>query len=175
MRIPLLRTDKIVSNLVCLRSQMSPWAIMQMLTISLMWRQTATTILDGCVPTYHGYQLQQALLHIRKTEISGSFSCRDIRLSHFNTRSLAQNNESPGRGRAKKVDRWKKTFCQAQPSSIQLQLSWLGWDSFNFNFSNHWVSSLNYLLIGSRISLKPAWAELGTAQSQLVWIFFHLF
>ena len=24
-------------------------------------------------------------------------------------------------------------FCQAQPSSIQLQLSWLGWDSFNFN------------------------------------------
>ena len=25
-------------------------------------------------------------------------------------------------------------FCQAQPSSIQRQLSWLGWDSFNFNF-----------------------------------------
>ena len=26
--------------------------------------------------------------------------------------------------------------CQAQPSSIQLQLSWLGWDSFNFNFTH---------------------------------------
>ena len=25
-------------------------------------------------------------------------------------------------------------YCQAQPSSIQLQFSWLGWDSFNFNF-----------------------------------------
>ena len=28
-------------------------------------------------------------------------------------------------------------YCQAQPSSIQLQLSWLGWDSFILNYSNH--------------------------------------
>ena len=39
------------------------------------------------------------------------------------------------------------------------------------DFSNHWVSSLHYLLIGSSISLEPAWAELGPAQSQLVYQF----
>ena len=80
---------------------------------------------------------------------------------------------------------WRKYIqynsCLLQ-SSIQLQLSWLGWNSFNFNFypptpreSTELSSAqLNPTptqlvgLIGSRISLKPAWAELGIAQSQLV-------
>ena len=88
------------------------------------------------------------------------------------------------------VERWPKGqhYCQAQPSSIQLQLSWLGWDSFNFNFyppthpptprestelSSAQLNPTPTQLVGliwSRISLKPAWAELGTAQSQLVLI-----
>ena len=42
-------------------------------------------------------------------------------------------------------------------------------------FSNHWGSSLNYLLTGSRICLKPAWAELGTAQVQLVYYYYIFF
>ena len=28
-------------------------------------------------------------------------------------------------------------YCQAQPCSIQLQLRWLGWDSFFLNYPNH--------------------------------------
>ena len=84
----------------------------------------------------------------------------------------------------------KKIFLPSSGSSIQLQLSWLGWDCCNFNFypptppptpreSTELSSAqLNPTptqlvgLIGSRISLKPAWAKLGTAESQLVLCFF---
>ena len=77
-------------------------------------------------------------------------------------------------------------FAKLSPAQSNSNFSWLGWDSFNFNFyppthpptpreSTELSSAqLNPTptqlvgLIGSRISLKPAWAELGTAQSQLV-------
>ena len=76
----------------------------------------------------------------------------------------------------------REKVAKLSPAQSNSNLSWLGWDSFNFNFcpptpreSTEFTSAqLNPTptqlvgLIGSRISLKPAWAELGTAQSQLV-------
>ena len=75
-------------------------------------------------------------------------------------------------------------IAKLSPAQSNSNFSWLGWDSFNFNFypptptpresteiSSAQLNPTPTQLVGlieSRISLKPAWAELGTAQSQLV-------